>query len=124
MPSAKIQQWVASVALGLLAATAGTAIVSASAMAQEETKTTEELSRKVKTRVAPIYPGIARRMNITGVVKLAVVVAPNGSLKSSKAVGGHPVLVNAAMDAMKQWKFEPAPTESSGIVEFKFQPQN
>jgi len=124
VPSAKIQQWVASVALGLLAATAGTAIVSASAMAQEETKTTEELSRKVKTRVAPIYPGIARRMNITGVVKLAVVVAPNGSLKSSKAVGGHPVLVNAAMDAMKQWKFEPAPTESSGIVEFKFQPQN
>ena len=93
-------------------------------MAQEETKTTEELSRKAKTRVAPIYPDIARRMNITGVVKLALVVAPNGSLKSSKAVGGHPVLVNAAMDAMKQWKFEPAPTESSGIVEFKFQPQN
>jgi len=124
VPSAKTQQWVASVALGLLAAPAGTAIVSASAMAQEETKTTEELSRKAKTRVAPIYPDIARRMNITGVVKLAVVVAPNGSLKSSKAVGGHPVLVNAAMDAMKQWKFEPAPTESSGIVEFKFQPQN
>jgi len=124
VPSAKTQQWVASVALGLLAAPAGTAIVSASAMAQEETKTTEELSRKAKTRVAPIYPDIARRMNITGVVKLALVVAPNGSLKSSKAVGGHPVLVNAAMDAMKQWKFEPAPTESSGIVEFKFQPQN
>ena len=124
VPSAKTQQWVASVALGLLAAPAGTAIVSASAMAQEEAKTTEELSRKAKTRVAPIYPDIARRMNITGVVKLAVVVAPNGSLKSSKAVGGHPVLVNAAMDAMKQWKFEPAPTESSGIVEFKFQPQN
>lgn len=123
MPSAKIQRWVASVALGLLAVTAGTAIVSAPAMAQEETKT-EELSRKAKTRVAPVYPDIARRMSITGVVKLAVVVAPNGTVKSSKVMGGHPVLVNAAMDAMKQWKFEPAPTESSGIVEFKFQPQN
>ena len=123
MPSAKIQQWVASVALGLLTVTAGTAVLSAPAMAQEEVKT-EELSRKAKTKVAPVYPDIARRMSITGTVKLAVIVAPNGSVKSSKVVGGHPVLVNAAMDAMKQWRFEAAPTESSGIVEFKFQPQN
>jgi TonB family protein len=121
--SAKVQQWVASLALGLLAVTAGTAIVSAPAMAQEEPKT-EELARKAKTKVAPIYPDIARRMSISGVVKLAVVVAPNGTVKSSKAIGGHPVLVNAAQDALKHWKFEPAPTESSGVVEFKFQPQN
>jgi hypothetical protein len=33
-------------------------------------------------------------------------------------------LVSAAMDAIKRWKFESAPTESSGVVEFKFQPQN
>ena len=77
MSSTKVQQWVASLALGLLAVTAGTAIVSAPAMAQEEPKT-EELARKAKTRVAPVYPDIARRMSITGVVKLAVVVAPNG----------------------------------------------
>ena len=47
-------------------------------------------------------------MSIAGTVRLAVVVAPNGTVKSSKPVGGHPLLVNAAMDAMKQWKFEPA----------------
>jgi TonB family protein len=63
-------------------------------------------------------------MNITGTVKVMVIVAPNGTLKSSKAVGGHPVLVNAAMDAIKKWKFESATEESSGIVEFKFQPEN
>ncbi|MBZ5650866.1 MAG: energy transducer TonB [Acidobacteriia bacterium] len=85
---------------------------------------TEELSRKAKTKVAPIYPDVARRMNVSGTVRLSVVVAPNGTVRSSKVIGGHPVLVNAAMDAMKQWKFEPAPTESSGIVEFKFQPQD
>ena len=56
-------------------------------------------------------------------VKLAVVVGPSGTVKSAKAVGGHPLLVNAAIDAMKQWKFETAPSDSSGIVEFKFQPQ-
>lgn len=90
--------------------------------AQEEVKT-DDLARKPKTRVAPVYPAVARRMNIEGTVKLAVVVAPNGTVRSSKPVGGHPLLVNAAMDAMKQWKFEAAQTESSGIVEFKFQPQ-
>jgi protein TonB len=74
--------------------------------------------------VAPVYPDVARRMSITGTVRLAVVVSPNGAVKSSKAVGGHPLLVNAAMDAIKRWKFEPAPAESSGIVEFNFQPQN
>ncbi len=84
---------------------------------------TDDLARKPKTKVAPVYPDVARRMNIEGTVKLAVVVSPNGTVKSSKAVGGHPLLVNAAVTAMKQWKFEPAPNESSGIVEFKFQPQ-
>ncbi len=83
---------------------------------------TEELSRKAKTKVLPIYPEVARRMSIAGTVRLAVVVAPNGTVKSSKPVGGHPLLVNAAMDAMKQWRFEAGPTESSGIVEFKFHP--
>lgn len=109
--------------LGLWLVTAGTAVLCPPAMAQENVKT-EELSRKAKTKVAPIYPDVARRMNVSGTVRLSVVVAPNGTVRSSKVIGGHPVLVNAAMDAMKQWKFEPAPTESSGIVEFKFQPQD
>ena len=63
-------------------------------------------------------------MSITGTVRLAVVVGPNGAVKSAKPIGGHPVLVNAAVDAMRQWRFEPGPGESSGVVEFKFQPQN
>ena len=112
-----------SVVLGFWVITAGTRMLYVPAVAQESVKT-EELSRKPKTKVAPVYPDVARRMGVSGIVKLSVVVAPNGTVKSSKAIGGHPVLVNAAMDAMKQWKFESAPTESSGIVEFKFQPQN
>ena len=84
----------------------------------------EELTRKTKTKVAPAYPELARRMNITGTVKVLVVVSPNGNLKDTKVVGGNPLLVNAAMDALKKWKFEPADGESSGTVEFKFQPQN
>jgi protein TonB len=83
----------------------------------------EELTRKAKVKVSPTYPDVARRLSIAGVVKIAVVVAPNGSVKSTKVVGGHPLLVNAALDALKKWKFESAPEESSGVVEFKFEPQ-
>ncbi len=123
MPLAKMQRWVASLWLGLVAATAGAAIICpAPAMAQQESRT-DELTRKPKTKVSPVYPELARRMSITGTVRLAVVVAPNGQVKNTKAIGGHPILVNAAMDAMKQWKFEPAPAESTGVVEFRFQPQ-
>ena len=112
-----------SAVLGLCVITAGTRMLYVPAVAQESVKT-DELSRKPKTKVAPVYPDVARRMGVSGIVKLSVVVAPNGTVKSSKVIGGHPVLVNAATDAMKQWKFESAPTESSGTVEFKFQPQN
>jgi protein TonB len=115
---------VASLWLGLMAATAfAVSVCPSPAMAQQESKT-DELTRKAKTKISPVYPDVARRMSITGTVRLAVVVSPNGTVRSAKAVGGHPILVDAAMDAMKRWKFEPAPVESSGIVEFKFQPQN
>lgn len=81
-----------------------------------------ELTRKTKTKVTPVYPELARRTNITGTVKVFVVVLPDGALKEAKVLGGNPVLVGAAMDALRKWKFEPADSESSGTVEFKFQP--
>jgi TonB family protein len=84
----------------------------------------EQLTRKVKSKAVPVYPDVARRMGIEGRVKVVVVVAPNGSIRSTKVVGGHPLLVNAALDALKKWKFESAPEESTGVVEFKFEPQD
>ena len=113
----KIQQWAVTGLLALVA-TAAVTLQPLPAMAQGE------LARKPRTKVAPVYPELARRMNITGTVKVLVVVTPNGSLKDTKVVGGNPLLVNAAMDALKKWKFEPADSESSGTVEFKFQPQD
>jgi TonB family protein len=82
----------------------------------------DELPRKVKTRVAPVYPALARQMNISGTVKVQVTVAPNGSVKATKLVGGHPLLANAALDAIKKWRFDNGPDETTGIVEFKFDP--
>ena len=84
----------------------------------------KEITRKVKTKVAPVYPDIARRMSISGTVKLVVVVAPTGVVKSTKVLGGHPLLVSAAEEAVKKWKFETSPDEDSGVVEFTFRPEN
>jgi TonB family protein len=81
-----------------------------------------EIVRRAKSKVQPSYPDLARKMNITGTVKVQVVVAPNGTVKDAKIVGGHPVLASAALDAVRKWRFEPAPGESTGIVDFKFEP--
>ncbi len=80
----------------------------------------DELARKVKTKVPPSYPELARRMNIRGTVKVLVVVSRDGTVKDSRVVGGNPILVNSAVDALKKWKFEPATEESTGVVEFRF----
>ena len=81
------------------------------------------MTRKVKSKVQPTYPAIARRMSITGTVKVQVVVAANGTVKTTKLVGGHPLLANAAIDAVKKWRFEAASEETTGVVEFKFDSQ-
>ena len=80
----------------------------------------QEITRKVKTKVEPQYPELARRMNIIGVVKLQITVASNGTVKSAKVIGGHPVLADAALNAVKQWRYEPADQETTGLVEFHF----
>ena len=72
---------------------------------------------------ATAYPELARKMHIAGTVKIEVVVAPNGTVKDARIVGGHPVLASAALDAAKKWRFEPATGESSGVIDFKFEPR-
>jgi TonB family protein len=82
----------------------------------------EGLNRKAKSKVTPRYPELAQRMKIGGVVKVLITVAPNGSVKEARVVGGHPVLAAAAVDAARQWRFEAGPQDSTGIVEFRFDP--
>ena len=49
-----------------------------------------------------------------------VIIAPDGHVKSTRAIGGHPLLVQTCTDAVKEWKFFPAPEESTQVVEFDF----
>ena len=106
-----------SVLLAIMAMTAGLGL--ARLQGQEAQG---EIVRRAKSKVQPVYPALARKMNITGSVKVEVVVAPTGTVKEARVVGGHPVLANAALDAVRKWRFEPAAMESSGVVDFKFEP--
>jgi TonB family protein len=83
----------------------------------------DEIVRRAKTKVQPAYPDLAKKMNISGTVKIEVVVAPNGTVKDARIVGGHPVLASAALDAARKWRFEPASGEATGVIDFKFEPR-
>jgi TonB family protein len=83
----------------------------------------EEGKRRLKTKTAPAYPELARRLNIAGKVKIEVVIAPDGRVRSARAIGGHPVLVQACLDAVRDWRYEPASEETTQIVEFEFKGQ-
>ena len=77
-------------------------------------------AREVKSRATPVYPELAKKMNVNGVVKVELTVNPNGSVKSAKATGGHPLLIDAAVTAAKQFKYEASTEETKELVEFKF----
>lgn len=104
----------AAIAVLTLALTMGIAPVKAQS---------DDIIRRAKSKVQPPYPELARKMSIAGTVKIEVVVSPNGTVKDARVVGGHPVLATAALDAAKKWRFEPAPAESTGVIDFKFEPR-
>jgi TonB family protein len=106
----------------VLAAAAVFVFSGASVFAQSGS--TDETKRKVKSKTAPLYPELAKRMNVGGKVKIEVVITPDGRVKSTHVVGGHPLLVQACQDAVKEWKFMPAPEETTQVVEFEFHTAN
>ncbi len=80
----------------------------------------EEGGRKIKNKVQPMYPDLAKRMNVSGSVKVEIVIAQNGTIKSTKVMGGPPLLIEPSVDAVKKWRFEPGSEETTTTVEFKF----
>ena len=79
-----------------------------------------ESGRKIKNKVQPTVPPIARQMGLRGSVRLEVQIAADGTVKSVKALGGHPLLIQSAEDAVRKWRYEPG-TACKEIVEFNFQ---
>jgi TonB family protein len=95
--------------------------MSFSALQAQSASAPPDSARKVTARVAPAYPELAKRMHIQGTVKVEAVVKPNGTVKSTRVLGGSPALVDAAAVAVKKWKFEPTQSETTEVVQLKFE---
>ena len=79
-------------------------------------------ARKIVNKVVPQYPQTARSMNLSGTVKLEVLVQPSGSPKSIQVKGGNPLLVQSAQFAVHAWKWEKTDHDTTEQVEFHFNP--
>ena len=93
----------------------GLAVISRPAVAQELDE-----ERKATKRVPPVYPHVAKTAKLSGTVKMVVVITPEGAVKSVRTIGGNPVLVPAAEEAVKKWKFEVGKRETSSLVAISF----
>jgi TonB family protein len=80
----------------------------------------QSATRKIKMRIEPEYPELARKNNITGSARVELLVTADGRVKDVKVLGGNPVLVQAAVAAVKKWKYEPAAEESTVVVKIDF----
>lgn len=78
--------------------------------------------RRVINKIVPMYPVLARNMNLTGTVRLEILVSPGGEPKSIQVLGGSPLLVQSAQEAIHHWKWEKGDHESTEVVEFHFRP--
>ncbi len=58
-------------------------------------------------RVQPLYPPLARQARIQGQVVLRAVISRAGAMENLQVLSGHPMLVQSAIDAVKQWRYRP-----------------
>ena len=89
-------------------------------LAQTQEQTTRE--RKLITRVEPEYPDTLKRLYIGGVVRVEVEVEPSGAVKSTKLLGGSPILGQSTMKAIRKWKYAPAASPETLTVKYEFDP--
>jgi TonB family protein len=83
------------------------------------------VEQKLIRKVDPVYPPLALQARISGVVKFSVIISKEGSIANVMVLSGHPLLVPAALDAVKQWVYQPtllngAPVELATEVDVNF----
>jgi protein TonB len=62
---------------------------------------------RILHRVEPVYPPLARHARISGTVELEGIIGTDGRLRELRVISGHPLLVRAAIEAVRQWVYEP-----------------
>ena len=80
--------------------------------------------RKIQKRVPPVYPELARRMHVSGVVRILATVAPDGTVTEVKTLNGNKMLSLAAEEAVKKWKFVAGDSASTVTIDVNFDVSN
>ncbi len=85
----------------------------------------ELTSARLIYRVNPEYPKKARKQHVEGTVRLHAIIAKDGSVKNLKVISGDPLLVDAALSAVRQWRYSPnlldgRPTEVTTTIDVVF----
>jgi protein TonB len=62
---------------------------------------------RIINRIQPVYPPLARQTRISGTVRLHAVISKDGTIKELEVMSGHPLLQQAALDAVRQWRYQP-----------------
>jgi periplasmic protein TonB len=70
---------------------------------------------KLLNKVQPMYPPLARQTRISGTVRLHAIIAKNGTVEQLEVISGHPLLVQAALDAVRQWKYQPTTLNGESV---------
>jgi protein TonB len=86
---------------------------------------------RVISLVPPVYPRLASRARVSGRVVLEAILTAEGTVDEIRVISGHPLLVQAAIDCVKQWRYEPTylngipvPVVLTATVNFHFQPES
>src|SRR6266478_5502755 len=82
---------------------------------------------KLLHRVDPTYPPLAAQAHVSGMVRLHANVGKDGSVREVEALSGHPLLLQSAMNAVKQWRYSPAllnghPVDVDTTIDVEFHP--
>jgi TonB family protein len=77
-------------------------------------------SRKVISQIKPAYPQTLKNLHIEGLVRLTVIVLPNGTVSDVAVRGGNPILVESAIKAVKSWKYAPASSQTEEPLVLNF----
>lgn len=77
--------------------------------------------RRAIEKSVPVYPELAKRGRMKGIVKIEVVVRCNGTVKSTRILGGNPVFLDSATEAVRKWRFQPAGQETTELVQVAFE---
>jgi protein TonB len=109
----------------LLATMIGLAVMTGAAQDSDIKVSRSEAMKAATSKVPPVYPAMAKQLRLEGDVEVEAHITESGTVESVKPLTGNLILMNAAVDAIKRWKFTPfteggKPVKAVAPIQFSF----